>query len=148
MNQWINRSIPPEPQSRVPKRPSAGGKEKKRGSAELGLFELRGPSFEHKPRTVSEMKVRATLLIAAAGPPKPCGRRRAGRRRETAYFSHGASRSRRGGLFDQFSEPESLVEFPHQDQACLPAGRAERADFVSHPLGTDLRSVFIAFTPS
>jgi hypothetical protein len=26
--------------------------------------------------------------------------------------------------------------------------RAERADFVSYPLSTDLRSVFIAFTPS
>ncbi len=42
--------------------------------------------------------------------------------KETAYSSHGGSRSRRGGLFDQFSEPESLVEFAHQDQAAVGCG--------------------------
>jgi hypothetical protein len=37
------------------------------GSADFMRFELRGASFEHEPRTLSEMKVRAALLIAAAG---------------------------------------------------------------------------------
>jgi hypothetical protein len=38
---------------------------------------------------------------------------------QTAYFPHGASRSRRGGLFDQFSEAESLVELAHQNEATV-----------------------------
>jgi hypothetical protein len=38
-----------------------------RGSAEFMRFELRGASFEHEPQTLSEMKVRAASLIAAAG---------------------------------------------------------------------------------
>jgi hypothetical protein len=63
-------------------------------------------------------------------------------------------------LLDQFSEPESLVEFAHQDQAVIGSeartleadlerrikGKAEKAGFVSHPLGIHLRNVFITFT--
>jgi hypothetical protein len=41
------------------------------------------------------------------------------RRRETACSSHDGIPSRRGGLGDQFSEPESLVEFVYQDQAAV-----------------------------
>ena len=65
-------------------------------------------------------------------------------------------------MFDKFSEAESLVEFAHQNQAAVGGdagtlkidlergieGELKRADLVSHPLGTDPRSIFIAFTPA
>jgi len=65
-------------------------------------------------------------------------------------------------FFNQLSKPESLVEFAHRNQAGVgsDAGaleidlergvkrRAGRADFVLHPLGTNLRSAFIVFRPA
>jgi len=59
-------------------------------------------------------------------------------------------------LLDQFSEPESLVEFPHEDQTAVRGdartleidleGDVETDHFLFHPWGLDLRSVLVALT--
>jgi hypothetical protein len=46
-------------------------------------------------------------------------------------------------LFDQFSEPESLVEFPHQDQA---AGRSDAGTLeidLERGVEGDMREMFL-----
>jgi len=66
-----------------------------------------------------------SLLLAAARPPHP---------------------SRHGGLFDQYSEPESLIKFAHQDEAAVRGDAGTLAIDLGRGVEGELEGLILYFT--